>query len=264
MSELIENLMNNPENEEFLVHSHSSIASILRNLMRESSIISAYLTTSNEVVATSVLHVDLDKKMVILDATKETKLNNQFASSSNVLFDLKQNSVILQFVAKQTQPARFNGLSAVYIDLPDRLLRLQRREFFRVAAISNSNVTCVITDNIGLTHKLEVEDVSLGGIGVILVDELLQVKQFKVFKDCELRIPGFTTLTVDLQVRNCFEKTQAGGRKVRRLGLSYGNLSPDKENLLQKYINKCQLSSIRKDDEWATCHLIVTKGNISL
>ncbi|MDH5183274.1 MAG: flagellar brake protein [Gammaproteobacteria bacterium] len=248
MSVQIENLMDNPENEEFLVHSHSSIASILRNLMRENSTISAYLPTSDEVVATGVLHVDLDKKMVILDATKETKLNNQFSSSSNVLFDLKQNNVILQFTAKQTQPARFNGQSAVYIELPERLLRLQRREFFRVAAASDTGVTCVIKETRGDTHKLEVEDVSLGGVGALLDDQLLEVKQFKIFHNCELRIPGFSTLVVDLQIRNCFEKTLPGGKKVRRLGLSYANLSPDKENLLQKYINKSQLSKIRKDD----------------
>jgi len=247
MSAQIENLIDNPENEEFLVHSQSSIASILRNLMRDRSTISAFLPNSDDVVATSVLHVDLDKKMVILDATKETRLNNQFSNSSNVLFDLKQNSVILQFSAKQTQPARFNGESAVYIELPERLLRLQRREFFRVASISDTNVSCVIKDAQG-THKLEVEDLSLGGIGVLLDDELLEVKQFRVFHDCEIRIPGFASLEMDLQIRNCFEKTLGSGRKVRRLGLSYVNLSADQENLLQKYINKCQLTKLRKEE----------------
>jgi len=248
MSEPIENLIDNPENEEFLVHSHSSIASILRNLMRENSTISAYLSTSEEVVATSILHVDAEKKMVILDATKETKRNNEFSNSSNILFDLKQNSVILQFHAKQTRPARFNGESAVYIELPERLLRLQRREFFRVAAISDVDVTCLVKEANGDTHRLEVEDVSLGGVGALLVDESLPVKQFKVFHNCELRIPGFSTLIIDLQIRNCFEKTLPNGRKVRRLGLSYANLKPEKEQLLQKYINKSQLSKIRKED----------------
>jgi len=247
MSAQTENLIDKPENEEFLIHSHSSIASILRNLMRDRSTISAFLTNSDDVVATSVLHVDLDKKMVILDATKETRLNNQFSNSSNVLFDLKQNSVILQFTAKQTQPARFNGESAVFIELPERLLRLQRREFFRVAAISDTNVTCVIRDAHG-THKLEVEDLSLGGIGVLLDEDQLEVKQFRVFHDCEIRVPGFATIEVDLQIRNCFEKTLTSGRKVRRLGLSYVNLSADQENLLQKYINKCQLSKLRKEE----------------
>ena len=247
MSEHIENLINKPENEEFLIHSAGSIASILRNLMRENRTISAYLPTSDEVIATSVLHVDLDKKMVILDATKETKRNNQFSDTSNVLFDLKHNNVILQFVASKTQPARFNGEAAVYIELPEKLLRLQRREFFRIAAITDTNISCVITDARGTIHKLEVEDVSLGGVGAVLNDEQLEVKQFTVFHACELRIPDFATLVTDLQIRNCFEVTNASGKKVRRLGLSYVDLSPDKENLLQKYINKCQLSQIRKD-----------------
>lgn len=248
MSEPIENLIDKPENEEFLVHSHSSIASILRNLMRENSTISAYLPTSEEVVATGILHVDLEKKMVILDVTKEAKRNHEFSNTNNVLFDLKQNSVILQFHAKQTQPARFNGESAVYIDLPDRMLRLQRREYYRVAAFSAANVMCVIKEASGDIHKLEVEDVSLGGIGALLVEETLAVKQFKIFHDCELRIPGFATLTVDLQIRNCFEKILPNGKRVRRLGLSYSNLKPEKENQLQKYINKIQLSKIRKED----------------
>lgn len=247
MSAQTENLIDNPENEEFLVHSQSSIASILRNLMRDKSTISAFIPTIDDVVATAVLHVDLDKKMVILDATRETRLNNQFSNSSNVLFDLKQNSVILQFTAKQTQPARFNGAAAVYIELPERLLRLQRREFFRVAAISDTDVICVIKQPQG-NHRLAVEDLSLGGIGVLLDEEELAVKQFKVFHDCEIRIPGFATLEVDLQIRNCFEKTLPSGRKVRRLGLSYANLTHDQENLLQKYINKCQLSKLRKEE----------------
>jgi c-di-GMP-binding flagellar brake protein YcgR len=248
----VENMIGNPENEEFLVHSRSSIASILRNLMRENRTISAYLP-SDEMVATTILHVDADKNMVIVEPARDPKLNKVFSDTHDVLFDLKHNNVILQFVAPHTQPARFNGHAAVFIELPDKLLRLQRREFFRVAAaITSDNVTCIIKDQYDNKHTIEVEDLSLGGIGATIEEttlaETIPIKQFKTFRDCQLRIPGFGTLNIDLQVRNCFEKTLSSGKRVLRLGLSYVDLPADKENLLQKYINKLQLEQLRQDD----------------
>lgn len=250
----VENLINDPENEEFLVHSRSSIASILRNLMRENRTISAYLSTSDDMVATTILHVDADKNMVIVEPARDPKLNHIFSDTHNVLFDLKQNNVILQFTAEHTQPARFNGQAAVFIELPDKLLRLQRREFFRVAAsITNENVTCAITDKYGNSYTVDVEDLSLGGIGTTVeIDALpanMVIKQFANFRNSSLRIPGVGALSLDLQVRNCIEKVHSSGKRIIRLGLSYVDLPPDKENQLQKYINRLQLEQLRQEDE---------------
>ncbi|MBD3669433.1 MAG: flagellar brake protein [Gammaproteobacteria bacterium] len=247
----VENLIDAPENEEFLIHSRSSIASILRNLMRENRTISAYLPSSDDMVATSVLHVDADKNMVIVERARETKLNHLFEDGHNILFDLKHNNVILQFVAKRTQPARFNGQSAVFLELPKVLLRLQRREYFRVAAdTGNQNITCTLKETDGSELKLEVEDLSLGGIGTTLeLGESPTIKQFKTFRNCLLQIPGFGTLQIDLQVRNCFEKTLSSGKRVVRLGLSYVDLPADKEAMLQKYINKVQLEQLRQQED---------------
>ena len=250
----VENLISDPENEEFLVHSRSSIASILRNLMRENRTISAYLSTSDDMVATTILHVDADKNMVIVEPARDPKLNHIFSDTHNVLFDLKHNNVILQFMAEHTQPARFNGQAAVFIELPDKLLRLQRREFFRVAAsITGENVTCILKDKNGDTHTVEVEDLSLGGIGAAIeisaVPENRPIKQFATFRNSSLRIPGVGTLTLDLQVRNCYEKTLSSGKRIIRLGLSYVDLPSDKENQLQKYINRLQLEQLRQEDD---------------
>ena len=245
----VENLIGDPENEEFLVHSRSSIASILRNLMRENRTISAYMPISGDMVATSILYVDADKNMVIFEPARDTKLNHIFSDTRDVLFDLKHNNVILQFVAPRTQPARFNGHSAVFIELPDKLLRLQRREFYRVAAaITSENVTCILKDKDGSSYTLEVDDLSLGGIGATVAEGTLPTMQFKTFHNCQLRIPGFGTISIDLQIRNCFEKTLANGKRVVRLGLSYVDLPAEKENLLQKYVNKLQLVQLRQDE----------------
>lgn len=248
----VENLISDPENEEFLVHSRSSIASILRNLMRENRTISAYLSTSDDMVATTILHVDADKNMVIVEPARDPKLNHIFSDTRNVLFDLKHNNVILQFLAAQTQPARFNGRSAVFLELPDKLLRLQRREFYRVAATVGENVTCVLKDKDNTTYTIEVEDLSLGGVGAsIPINSLpadMKLKPLNIYRNCSLRVPGIGNLQLDLQVRNCYEKTLASGKRIVRLGLSYVDLPSDKETLLQKYINRLQLEQLRQDD----------------
>jgi c-di-GMP-binding flagellar brake protein YcgR len=222
--------------------------------MRENRTISAYLPTSDEMVATTILHVDADKNMVIVEPARDPKLNRIFSDTHDVLFDLKHNNVILQFTASHTQPARFNGQAAVFIELPDKLLRLQRREFYRVAAaITGENVICVLKDKDKNAYSIEVEDLSLGGIGASIeidaLPEVLELKQFAIFRDSSLRIPGVGTLNLDLQVRNCFEKTLSSGKRIVRLGLSYVDLPSDKENQLQKYINRLQLEQLRQDDD---------------
>ncbi|MBD3609969.1 MAG: flagellar brake protein [Gammaproteobacteria bacterium] len=246
MSE-IENLIKDPANEEFLIHTRSSIASVLRNLMREKRTISAYLP-SGDMVATSILHVDAEKNMVILEPAQDAKLSRAFSNTHQVLFDLKHNSVIIQFIASSTQPARFNGASSVFIELPDTLLRLQRREYFRIDS-DIGKMTVKLTDAGGVIHVLEVEDLSLGGIGTVVELPELLIKQFMVFEESEISIPGLGTLVVDLQVRNYFEKTLSTGQKVNRLGLAFMDLPTDKENQLQRFINKLQMEQQRRQKE---------------
>jgi c-di-GMP-binding flagellar brake protein YcgR len=129
-------------------------------------------------------------------------------------------------------------------DIPETLLRLQRREHFRLVIPARTPVNCRIPhsrprewgDATPRIVEVEVVDISGGGLGFSMPAEAVDFDVDMVFDNCEIELPNGNTIVTSLRVRSIFDVTRHDGSISRRAGCDFINLIGPRLSMLQRYI----------------------------
>jgi c-di-GMP-binding flagellar brake protein YcgR len=228
---------------DYLVRSPVEITSVLRSLQKGARQITAYFDDSpSGFLATTIVHVDPKKNMVLLERGANGAAEDRMLESSDILFDTKHNNVTLQFTADSIQPARMQGDPVFLIPMPQELLRLQRRQAFRapVPRATEDPVTCSFTDRHGDIQTLPVQDISIGGLGMVDDQCEVEVEPHTTIPEATLHLQDMGEVSMELEVRNSFDTTLMNGRDVRRIGCRFTRLNNATEAILQRFIHRLE------------------------
>lgn len=144
----------------------------------------------------------------------------------------------------RTPPGRLQdskvASSPVLVDYPKEVLRLQRRETFRVKTPITSRPVCLIplTDGDTKYESLRVMNISLGGLAVMSYPRDLHLVEGTVLRDCYLDLPGVGPINVAIRVVNLYESPNS--RESRRFGCQFTELLPQARLMVQRYVNKVE------------------------
>ena len=120
--------------------------------------------------------------------------------------------------------------------LPDMLLKLQRREFFRAETSVSRPVKCSIPLPDGGDLQVNLFDISLGGVGLTGFPDDYPIEIGKEVQGCTLTLPDVGVLAVTLQFRNAVDIPLRDGRVNHRAGCKFKSLPAGAENMVQRYI----------------------------
>lgn len=120
------------------------------------------------------------------------------------------NKVKVQFALHDIRQAGQDGQVRLHAPVPAQLLRLQRREHFRLSPKSHPAATCQLAlhDARGrpIHQQVAIDDLSSGGLGFSLPPHI-GLPPGITLSDCLLVLPGEQSHTINLCLRNC--NTQA-------------------------------------------------------
>lgn len=175
--------------------------------------------------------------------------NKQLLLSEKITFVSIHQHVKIQFEADDLQNDLFENNEAFYLKLPDYLLRIQRREFFRTSIPSSSPVKCIIPiqpenpDSPVIMRVVPLVDISGGGVGLLCGEHEDTLLPLKVFPNCQISIPEVGVLTVTIEVRHVIN---IGTNKVmyKRVSCRFVGLNNQMNILLQRYITRLQSESL--------------------
>lgn len=196
---------------------------------------------------TSILGVE--PEAFFFERGPDPGLNERVLASPRGMLVTADRSVPVQFEVLAPQSARFEEVDAFTAALPERLLRLQRRDYYRLPGHAiNSLVRCQLVpgDDARKIVRPTVIDLSCGGMAVdIAVSE-------GVFADgschtCTVEFPGLGRIDTPLFVCSSREITMAGGIPGRRYGIEFMNLEAKSVALIQRFINDEERRLIRSE-----------------
>ena len=144
---------------------------------------------------------------------------------------------------RQAEACIYENLPAFLIDLPTSVIRLQRREFYRVPTPLTAPVSCIVPyTKEGVTTDIATTLHNISGGGISIVDEkkLLGTAIGLTYDNCKIDLPGSGVITVSLQVRNVLELTLTNGKSINRLGCEFIRPSNGTLAVVQKYITKIE------------------------
>jgi c-di-GMP-binding flagellar brake protein YcgR len=224
----------------YLVQSKKEIAYILRAIMQKNELVTAYFNRGGSFILTSLLEVDAENGMLVMDVGAEEVLNRKLLEAEKVIFVTYQDRVRVQFNAGRVEEVQFQGRRAFRVPFPRELLKLQRREFYRIPTPIGKPLVCTIPLESGAKLEVNIADISIGGIGIILPPGDERFVRDAQFHGCHFVLPDIGTIVATLQVRNVYDLTLKNDVKTRRAGCQFVKLPANMQSMIQRYIIKLE------------------------
>lgn len=223
----------------YKIHSRREIGAILQAIQENRQLIKLSIRSGMQSGMTSILQVDPEGDNVVVDFTSDTVLNQRLLEARQVKFETMLDSIKISFEADHVEECLFEERLAFVFQLPASLLRLQRREYYRIETPRVNPVQCTIfvPENSEKTSvTLPLENVSGGGVAIIDEKFRLDSTIGRIYDDCRIALPNNAFLIVKLQIRNVREIKLQNGKEVRQIGCRFVDLPRAMLTAVQRYI----------------------------
>jgi len=241
-------LFSNDEENEYLITNPKEIVSILHDIAQRKSRVALYYNEGISMVLTLILAVD--ENGVWIDAASNAQDNRLIERSKRIIFVSTHNQAKVQFVAGDVVMGTYEDAPAFSLGLPRKLLRLQRRDYYRLVTAETGALNCIIRPvaNQSTQHEVTVMDISIGGVALVCEQTGVELHPGIVYEHCQIELPGVGTVIAAIEVKNTFEITDRSGKVKRRAGCIF--VKPDGKTtmLLQRYVAQMQqqLASMKR------------------
>ena len=224
------------EESRFRIESDVEIAYVLRGLMKSGALVTAYFGKGREFVVTAVLDVEPERGFVILDSGANRELNDRLLRSGEINVVSSQDGVRVEFVGSKVEAVSFEGRLAFRIPIPNSVVKLQRREYYRLTTPLLNPLKCEVPGADGLRVEMVVADISLGGVCLVGERAGSPLELGTTLDACRIALPDAGAIQAAMVVRNSYVVTLKNGASSRRTGCEFVKLGAQQEAMLQRYI----------------------------
>lgn len=228
---------------DYEVESRREIVALLRQISEKRQLVRVLVKGEADVCVTTVLEVDPDTNTMVLDRSLDRMQNERIIEAGQVGCETSLDKIRILFAAESLRPTLYQGEAALRADIPPTLIRLQRREYYRMETPVSNPVRAIIplpAGSGGGTGAFPLRDISCGGISVL--DNKLELATVlgTTIPDCRIELPEVGPVTVSLQVRNWVDLTLLNNKTNRRIGLQFVDISRGGLAGVQRYITKLE------------------------
>ncbi|VAW95301.1 hypothetical protein MNBD_GAMMA22-29 [hydrothermal vent metagenome] len=228
---------------QYHVDNQLEMCSILKSLMLKPDVITAYYDdTMQNFILTSVLAVDTKKRNFILDISSDETRNNIFVNSNRVICKTKCKNVRVEFSIMDLKATKLNDENAFLCPLPQNILYLQRREFYRAAIPLGDKISCrILGSQSNPSKSLTLSDISSGGIGLNEPNKSTSYELFEQSKQCEIDFGELGTINFAIELRSIKNIKLNNNSEVKRLGYKFVDLHTPDNAIIQRYIHSIDI-----------------------
>lgn len=227
----------------YLLHSRIDIAAVLRDIVRTRGLASVHFAASQDSLLTPLLAIDSGAGEIVFDCSGSERLNQAILHAPKLLFVSSHEKVKVRFTTGPARLVQHEGAAAFAVRMPESMLRLQRREFYRALAPVARPVHCVIPVSEGTgVRRIEtrLHDISQGGVAVVAQPGDLPADIGAVYTGCEIVLPDTGKIVVTLRVANMIPMTLLNAKQMLRVGCQFLHPTMPTLALVQRYMMKLE------------------------
>lgn len=192
---------------------------------------------------TSLLRVDRDNRSIVLDTVDDTAVNERATNAARVSLRTALDNIRIIIPVTGLRACQYENRPALCANLPESLIRLQRREHYRIQTPMGTPVQVAIpfAGTTGQsTVRISLLDISCGGVALIDDKAVLDETRGREYPRCRIDLPGIGVIETTLQVRESQEFTLRNGLTRRRIGCQFVDPSPTILSAINRYIMKLE------------------------
>lgn len=223
-----------------IVRNQQQIIDYLKLLINEKALINLSID-NNESFITTLLAIDTDQQRLLFDYGPKEYLNRQLPDASNAIFRASLSGIQIKFEGKSIAKTRYKGEAAFAMPIPDSLLWLQRRQFYRVKSpLSKKSLVQLKIDEQIIPFRLH--DISIPGFSFLNDSESLHpiFTPLTVFKDCRLVLDGLGEDSIEFEVRYRMPLNPNRPDQAYKIGCRFISISPAFESCIQRYMQQIE------------------------
>jgi flagellar brake protein len=237
---------------QYLLYSRSEILFVLRQVMQKKCMITVYFDAGRSFFLTTLVAASEDGNWLYLDTPSDADVGRRALGAKKLMLTTMLERVKIQFSVEGVQEVASGDRKAFAARLPETLLRLQRREHFRLSTPVANPIKCAISAPMPSGAATEVDatvvDISGGGVGLVVPEALAPAFQVgTTFSGCTINLPEEGTINTALCVRNAFLVTTKTGTRHWRVGCEYVNLPGTQLTHVQRYITRVERERKARD-----------------
>ena len=228
---------------DYEVASRREIVSLLRQIGEHNQLIRLLIRGEADVCVTSILAVDEDSNTIVLDRSVDPAQNQRMTGATRAKCETTLDKIRILFGAANLASTTWQGAPALRADIPPSLIRLQRREYYRMATPVTNPVRALIpvpVDAGGGMGVFPLHDISVGGIALLDARLQLGTAVGRVIEGCRIELPEIGPIATSLEIRNSLDLTLLNHKTTRRLGLQFADISRGGLAAVQRYITKLE------------------------
>jgi c-di-GMP-binding flagellar brake protein YcgR len=230
------------EYNQYMLRTPNEVLLVLRGLFEHVSQITVFFNEGKDMLLTSLAAVADDH--LILDYGPSAEMNRKALEVGRHFCVTALDKVRIQFILREFESVQYQGRTAFRCKLPDEVLRLQRREYYRLTTPIVHPLKCTLPIPLpgGGMHVYEanVFDISGGGLGLAAPPPNIPFAVDMQFANCRIDLPEVGFVTGTLKVKSLYEITLRSGARMHRAGCEFVNLPGPMMTLIQRYIIKVE------------------------
>lgn len=240
-SQLKIEIFTNAEDAKHRINTPKEIEFLLRNISTKHAPVALHYADGNSYFLTTLLGVN--EQGFWIEQSPKSEVNQQISEDQKLIFVSSHLRVKVQFDAGQPVSKKYESKDAFCFPLPHSLLRLQRREYFRLPTPDVNPLKCIIPVPDHPHPKLNeviIMDISVGGAALTCAEDNTELIPGETYSDCRIDLPGFGTISGTIIVRNWAVLTSASGQNYKRAGCELQDMDNPSITLLNRYIMHMQ------------------------
>ncbi len=227
--------------ERFHIAGARPVAFMLAGFAKENDQFSVMFQAGQEMFLTTLLAVKPEKGLFIFDCSGSAETNRKLLASEKNVFVGRPGGIRVQFTTGAVSELIYAGSKAFSVALPKFLVRLQRRDFFRIATPRAKPLQFFGRLPEGISLQLSLHDISVAGAGLTAASLPDGLASGQVLENCHFSLPGDDRdLFFDATLNHMSEHEARSGVRHWRLGLAFKKLPVNDENRIQRYIGRLE------------------------
>jgi c-di-GMP-binding flagellar brake protein YcgR len=229
--------------ERYVQRDAVQIAAMMRRLAERGQKVWISFGHDSGVFESAIAAVSTDGRTVYFPCAELEDVNAQLEAAGSLVGISQLDGVTIQFnVALMRQVTRAKAFAS---PMPRSLVRLQRRDFFRLVTSPDDGVTMAldVPSTTGAGPSLgqataEVIDISGGGVALLLPARSMHLSEGIVLAGGILALPEVGQVEVAVRVRNIVRLVDDGGLTRQRVGCQFVQLRDAQLVLVQRFIRQ--------------------------
>jgi c-di-GMP-binding flagellar brake protein YcgR len=235
--------MNNDSNlteldfEKFTITSKREIAFILSSLVAHGEPMTMLFNNGAESFITILLDVDDEAGLVIFDWGGSEEINVRFLRGSGGTLLCHPRGIRVQCHLERVRKVTYGGRLAFVADLPSVMLRMQRREFFRLNLPMSQQPLCCLEPSSSTPLTLPIQGLSIDGLSFTEAPEAFaRFDPLTRIPRCVFDLGEFGVVECGVEVRYIAQVASRTGGLIGRMGCHFFDIHSGTQAHIQRYM----------------------------